>query len=83
MMKILYASAVGSLMYAMVCTRSDIAYVVGVVNRFMSNPGKEHWATVKWIFRYLRGTLSVCLRLSLGNPTLEGFIDSDMSTDAY
>lgn len=32
--------AVGSLMYAMVCTRPDIAHAVGVVSRFLSNPGK-------------------------------------------
>ena len=51
MMKVPYASAVGSLMYAMVCTRPDIGYAVGVVSRFMSNPGKEHWNAVKWILR--------------------------------
>jgi hypothetical protein len=38
-----YASAVGSLMYAMVCTRPDIAHAVGVLSRYMSKPGKEHW----------------------------------------
>ena len=38
-----YASAVRSLMYAMVCTRPDIAHAVGVVSRYMANPGKEHW----------------------------------------
>eukprot|EP00253_Pinus_taeda_P021409 PITA_21409 len=37
-----YASAVGSLMYAMVCTRPDIAHAVGVLSRFMSKLGKEH-----------------------------------------
>ena len=42
MRKMPYASAVGSLMYAMVCTRPNIAHVVGVVSRFLSNPGKEH-----------------------------------------
>ena len=56
MSKIPYASAVGSLIYAMVCTRPDIAHAVGVVSRFMSNPGKAHWEAVKWILRYLRGT---------------------------
>ncbi|KAJ9701206.1 hypothetical protein PVL29_006515 [Vitis rotundifolia] len=40
--KVPYASAVGSLMYVMVCTRPDIAHVVGVVSRFLSNLGKEH-----------------------------------------
>ena len=38
-----YASAVCSLMYAMVCTRPDIEHAVGVVSRYMENPGKEHW----------------------------------------
>jgi len=42
-----YASIVSSLMYAMVCTKSDIAQAVGVVSRYMSNPGKEHWRAVK------------------------------------
>jgi ATP-binding cassette subfamily B (MDR/TAP) protein 1 len=42
MKKVPYASAVGSLMYVMVCTRPDIAHVVGMVSQFLSNPGKEH-----------------------------------------
>ena len=42
MRKVPYASVVGSLMYAIVCTRLDIAHVVGVVSRFLSNLGKEH-----------------------------------------
>ena len=75
MMKIPYALAVGSLMYAMVCTRADIVHAVGVVSRFMSNPGREHWAVVKWILRYLKGTPSVCLRFGSGKPLLEGFTD--------
>jgi hypothetical protein len=53
-----YASAVGSLMYAMVCTRPYIAHAVGVLSRYMSKPGKEHWTTVKRVFRYLHGTTS-------------------------
>ena len=40
--RIPYASAVGSMMYAMVCTQPDIAYVVGVVSHFLSNPGEKH-----------------------------------------
>ena len=51
-----YESVVDSLMYAMVCTRLDIAHAVGVLSRFMSKPGKGHWTTVKRVFRYLRGT---------------------------
>ncbi|KAL6138925.1 hypothetical protein ACLB2K_064204 [Fragaria x ananassa] len=47
MEKVLYASIVGCLMHAMVCTRPYIGYVVGVVSRFLANPGREHWAAVK------------------------------------
>jgi hypothetical protein len=61
MAKVPYASAIGSLMYAMVCTRPDIAHAVGAVSRFMTNPGKQHWEAVKWILRYLRGTTDKCL----------------------
>jgi hypothetical protein len=49
MSKIPYASIVGSLMYAMVCTRLDITHAVGVVSRYMSNQRMEHWNAVKWI----------------------------------
>eukprot|EP00253_Pinus_taeda_P011441 PITA_11441 len=51
MSRVPYASAVGSLMHAMVCTRPDIAHAVGVLSRFMSKPGKEHWTAVKRVFR--------------------------------
>lgn len=37
-----YSSVVCSLMYVMVCTRPDIVHVVGMVNRYLSNPGKDH-----------------------------------------
>jgi hypothetical protein len=49
MTKVPYTSVVGSLMYAMVNTRPDIVHAVGVVSRFASNPGKQHWEAVKWI----------------------------------
>ena len=68
-----YASAVGSLMYAMVCTRPDIAHAVRVVNRYMVNLGKEHWEAVKWLLRYLRGTSSTSLCFGKGNVTLQRF----------
>ena len=47
MSKVPYASAIGSLMYAMVCTRLDIAHTVGVISRYMSHPGIKHWNVVK------------------------------------
>lgn len=57
MARIPYASAIGSLMYAMMCTRPDICYAVGLVSHFQSNPGQAHWRAVKRILRYLKGTL--------------------------
>ena len=53
---VLYELAIGSLTYAMVVTRSDIAHVEGIVNRFMHNPGRSHWNVVKHVFRYLAST---------------------------
>ena len=61
MSKVPYSLAIGSLMYAMVCTRPDIAHAMGVISRYMSHPGLEHWNAVKWIIRYLRETSSKCL----------------------
>ena len=81
MSRVPYASAVGSLMYAMVCTRPDIAHAVGVVSRFLSNPGREHWDAVKWIMRYLRGTSDLRLTFGSGKPVLVGYTDSDMAGD--
>ncbi|KAG9450355.1 hypothetical protein H6P81_010320 [Aristolochia fimbriata] len=76
-----YASAIGSLMYAMVSTRPDIAHAVGVVSRFMKNPGEEHWEAVKWIFRYLKGTSDYCLCFGGNNIDVKGFVDSDHAGD--
>ncbi|GKB35118.1 hypothetical protein Tco_0880060 [Tanacetum coccineum] len=59
MEKVPYANVVGSLMYAMICTRPDISHVVGMVSRFMHNPGKGHWQAVKWILRYIHNTVDV------------------------
>jgi hypothetical protein len=86
MSHVLYANAVGSLMYAMVCTRSDITHAVGVLSRYMSKPGKEHWTSVKRVFRYLRGTTSYGLCYQ-GRPGLDrvvdihGFVDADWAGD--
>jgi len=61
MSKVPYSSVVGSLMYAMVCTKPDLDYAVSMVSRFLNQPQKEHWKAVKRIFRYLKGTTNVGL----------------------
>jgi len=82
MSRVPYASAVGSLMYAMVCTRPDLAFAVSVVSRYMANPGKDHWQAVKRIFRYLRGTSDVGLCYgNNSNCIVAGYSDSDYAGD--
>lgn len=78
-----YANAVGSIMYAMISTRPDLAFGVGLVSRFMSNPSKEHWEAVKWILRYLVGTKDVGLvfKKNSGNFSVKGYSDSDFGGD--
>ena len=51
-----YANVVGSIMYAMISTRPDVAQAISVTSRFMTNFGKEHWSALKWILRYLNGS---------------------------
>ena len=68
-------------MYVMVCTRPDIAHVVGVVIRFLSNPSKEHWAAVKWILKYLRGTSKTCLCFGTNKLVLIGCTSAVMAGD--
>ena len=56
MQRVPYSSAVGSLMYSMVCNRPNLAYAVSMVSRFMANLGKQHWEVLKWVLRYLKGS---------------------------
>jgi hypothetical protein len=77
-----YRSAVGSVMYAMVCTRPDIAAAVGEVCRYMQNPGPQHWTAVKRIIRYLKGTQHLPLTLKADSEIdLLGFSDSDWASN--
>nr|KYP49356.1 Retrovirus-related Pol polyprotein from transposon TNT 1-94 [Cajanus cajan] len=65
----------------MVCTRPDIAHVVDTVSRFLSNPGRKHWNVVKWILRYLHGTIDMKLCFRGDKSTLVDYSDSDMAGD--
>ena len=79
--KVLHASAVGSLMYAILCMRSDICYVVGIVSRYQSNPGPNHWVAVKHILKYLKRTRDYMLVYSGKDLTPLGYTDSDFQLD--
>ena len=81
MRRVPYASAVGSLMYGMLCTRPDICYAVGIVSRFQSNPGLDHWIAVKHILKYLRRTRNYMLVYSSQDLIPTGYTDSDFQLD--
>ncbi|XP_031392392.1 secreted RxLR effector protein 161-like [Punica granatum] len=81
MAQVPYASAIGSLMYAMLCTRPDIAYAVSVTSRYQSNPGLDHWTAVKNILKYLRRTKDMVLVYGECELRLDRFTDSDFQSD--
>ena len=78
-----YLCTVGSMMHTMVCTRPDISRAVSVVSRYMSRPAREHWLVVKWILRYLRSTVDLCLVYDQSDPSsnVTSYVDSDYAED--
>ncbi|RDB21868.1 Retrovirus-related Pol polyprotein from transposon TNT 1-94 [Hypsizygus marmoreus] len=72
-----YREAVGSLMYAAMGTRPDIAFATSTAAQFSDNPGWVHWEAVKRIFRYLLGTKDLELVYGAEQKGLEGFVDAD------
>ena len=72
-----YREAVGSLMYAAMGTRPDIAFAVSNVAQFADNPGWAHWEAVKKIFRYLLGTQKLELVYGGEKRGLVGYVDAD------
>ena len=92
MKNIPYASAVGSLMYAQVCTRPDIAFVVGMLRRYQSYPGIDHWKVAKKVMRYFQGTKDYMFMhrrtdnlevIAYSDSNYVGCIDSRKSTLGY
>ena len=59
--KIPYASAIGSIIYAMLCTRPNVSYALSMTSRFQSDLGECHWIAVKNILKCLRRTKDIFL----------------------
>ncbi|KAJ9564196.1 hypothetical protein OSB04_000162 [Centaurea solstitialis] len=78
-----YASAIGPIMYAMLCTRPDVAYSVSVTSRYQQNPGEPHWVAVKNILKYLRRTKEMFLVFggSEDEISVTGYSDASFQTD--
>ena len=81
MAQVSYSSVVGSLLFAMVCTRPDIAQAVRVMSRYIANLGSDHWTVVKWILWYLRETTNHSLCYGSAGLECIGYVDSDFAGD--
>nr|KYP55761.1 Retrovirus-related Pol polyprotein from transposon TNT 1-94 [Cajanus cajan] len=92
MQKIPYASAVGSLIYAQVCTCLNIAFIVGVLGRYLSNPRMQHWKAVNHVICYLKRTKGYMFTyqnsdsleiIEYSDSNFAGCQDSKRSTSGY
>src|SRR3954468_18856791 len=80
--KVPYSLAVGSIMYAMLCTRPDVAHAISLTSRYQSDPGSEHWIAVKNILKYWRRTKDMFLVYG-GEEELVAkcYVDASFDTD--
>ncbi|XP_074265422.1 secreted RxLR effector protein 161-like [Silene latifolia] len=90
--KIPYASVVRSLNYVQTCTQPDISFAVGMLGRYQSNPGMDHWKVAKKVLRYLQGTKELMLTyrrsdhlevIGYSDSDYAGCVDSRKSTFSY
>lgn len=79
--KALYQSIIGSLLYAAIATRPDIAQAVSVVSRFCSEPTEMHLTAAKRVLRYLKGTQDMCIMYSPTEEYLCGYSDANWAGD--
>ena len=87
-----YASIVGSLMYAQICTRPNISFAMGMLGRYQSNLGLDHWKAAKKVLRYLQGTKEYMLTyrrsdhlevIGYSDSDYDGCVDTRKSTCGY
>ncbi|CAM8917174.1 unnamed protein product [Rhodiola kirilowii] len=76
-----YSQAIGCLMYTMMSTRPDIAYAVGKLSRYTSNPSNLHWEAIKRVLKYLKGTMNYSLVYASFPLFLEGYTDASWITN--
>ncbi|KAL0433502.1 UNVERIFIED_CONTAM: Retrovirus-related Pol polyprotein from transposon TNT 1-94 [Sesamum latifolium] len=81
MSDISYASTVGSIQYAVQCTRSDVAYALSVMSRYQACAGEAHWSAVKSILKYLKMTKDMFFIYGGGELILEGYSDASFQSD--
>ena len=73
-----YSEAIGSVLWAAVVSRPDIAYATGTLSQFIQNLGYTHWEGVKWIIVYLGSTKDKWLTFGGKTETrIQGYCDAD------
>ncbi|GJS43035.1 ribonuclease H-like domain-containing protein [Tanacetum coccineum] len=64
-----YSRVIGCLIYAMTCTRPGIAFAVGKLSKYTSNPGTQHWQAIQRVLKYLKKTMDYRLTYT-GYPSV-------------
>ena len=75
MSKVPYASTIGSIMNAMLCTQPDVSFALSMTSRYQQDPGEGHWTTVKNILKYLKRTKDLFLEY--------GGLDNELCVTSY
>ncbi|CAM8962431.1 unnamed protein product [Rhodiola kirilowii] len=76
-----YSQVIGCLMYAMTSTRPIIAYAVGKLSRYTSNPSTHQWEAIRRVLKYLKGTMNYGLVYAGFPSVLEGYTDASSITN--
>lgn len=76
-----YSRVIGSLMYAMTCTRPDIAYAVCKLSKYTSKPSHMHWQAVNGVLKYLKEAMNYGIIYSGYPSVLKGFTDASWITE--
>ncbi|GKF68194.1 hypothetical protein Tco_0197873 [Tanacetum coccineum] len=72
-----YSRVICCLVYAMTCTRPDIAFVVGKLSMYTSNLGTQHWQAIQRVLKYLKKTMDYSLTYTGYPSVLEGYTDAN------
>jgi len=75
----LYREMIGSLVYAMICTRPDLCFIITRLSQYLDKPNQQHHVCVKHVLRYIKGSIDkgLTFRKSETNLSLVGYADAD------
>ncbi|XP_052172119.1 secreted RxLR effector protein 161-like [Diospyros lotus] len=78
-----YANAIGTIVYPMISTRPNITHSISLLSRYMSNPKKSYWDALKYLLRYINGSVNcgLCYKRRYDNLDLVRYVDSDFVGD--